>query len=131
MSGPKRIPEIQARLDRWAIWCDRATSGSSGSASWLAYMVDLAAGRRVHDGDRSYGCEIPVDNIECSRTNQAVNALPMELRQAVGAWHGARSGTLEEVARRLGIVKTTLWRRLGQADHRIAEWLASSQHRNI
>jgi len=132
MSGPRRIPEIQARLDQWAIWCDRTASGGGGrSDSWLAHMVDMAAGRRVHDGDRTYGCEIPVDNIECSRTNDAVKALPLDLRQAVGAWHGARTGTLDEVARRLGVVKTTLWRRLAQADRRIAEWLATRQHRNI
>ncbi|MGS1116886.1 hypothetical protein [Castellaniella sp. UC4442_H9] len=72
-----------------------------------------------------------MDNIECSRTNQAVQALPMELRRAVGAWHGARSGTLDEVARRLGVVRGTLHRRLCQADQRIAEWLAGAQHSNI
>lgn len=129
MSGPRRNPEIQVRLDRWALW---RTSGSGGSGgSWLAYLVDLAAGRRVHDDGQSYAAVVPCDEIECSRTDEAVKALPLDLRQAVSAWHCATSGTLEEVARRLGVVRGTLHRRLCQADLRIAEFLVDRRNRNI
>lgn len=123
--GLKRIPEIQQRLDMWAQW--RIGSGLNLSASSpLGYLMDLAAGRRVSGEDDSYGSRVPVDDIECSVIDDAIMELPNDLRQAVVAWHCATSGTLEEVAERVGIVKTTLWRRLAQADHRINEWL--SQH---
>ncbi|WP_417252757.1 hypothetical protein [Castellaniella sp.] len=129
MSGPKRIPAVQARLDRWAIWVHGSSGGLGGGGSTLGYLMDLAAGRRVGSDD-GHGSTVPVDSIECSLTDDAILALPQDLQQAVRAWHLARTGTLEEVARRHGIVKTTLWRRLGQADHRISEWLAKRRFSN-
>lgn len=97
--------------------------GIGAGGSILGYLVDLAAGKRVHGDDSPPSSVVPVDNIECAITDDAVNALPCELRQAVVAWHCASHGTLEEVAARLGVIKTTLWRRLAHADSRIQEWL--------
>lgn len=88
----------------------------------LAYLIDLAAGKRVHDDSSAAVAVVPVDSVECSLTDDAVLALPDDLREAVTAWHCASSGTMDEVARRLGVVKTTLWRRLCHADMRIQEW---------
>lgn len=127
LRGVRRIPKIQARLDAWAEW--RASSGGSmgGGGSVIGYLMDLAAGKRVHEDDGSAQSVVPVDSIECSITHEAVLALPDELRQAVVAWHCASSGTMEEVAKRHGMVKATLWRRLAHADWRIREWLRARQ----
>lgn len=130
MSGPKRIPAMQARLDRWAIWVHGSGGGVGRSGSTLGYLMDLAAGRRVGSDD-GRGSTVPVDSIECSLTDDAILTLPQELQQAVRAWHLARTGTLEEVARREGVVRGTLHRRLCQADARIAAWLFSRRKRNI
>lgn len=121
--GVRRIPKIQARLDAWARWCDNQGGGLGGGGTVISYLMDLAAGKRVHEDDATPQAVVPVDSIECSITHEAVLALPDELRQAVVAWHCASHGTLEEVAKRHGMVKTTLWRRLAHADWRIQEWL--------
>jgi len=125
MSGLRRIPQIQARLDEWARWRDsRGCGGGLGyGGSPISYLMDLAAGKRVHEDTGGVGSFVPVDSIECSITDDAVLALPDELRRAVTGWHCASHGTMDEVARRLGIVKTTLWRRLAHADMRIQQWL--------
>lgn len=120
--GLKRIPAVQARLDRWAEWRGGAVS-LGGGGSPIGYLMDLAAGKRVSGDDGCHGSMVPVDSIECSVTEDAVMMLPDDLRQAVIAWHCATSGTLDEVAARMGVVKTTLWRRLAHADHRIHAWL--------
>ncbi|MGE4370944.1 MAG: hypothetical protein AB7E12_14840 [Burkholderiaceae bacterium] len=122
MSGVRRIPAIQARLDRWAMW-RQGGYGIGAGGSILGYLVDLAAGKRVHDDDAPPSSLVPVDNIECAITDDAVNTLPPDLRQAVVAWHCASHGTLDEVAGRLGVVRGTLHRRLCHADSRIQDWL--------
>lgn len=121
MNGPKRMPRIQARLDQWAIWAVRSASGGGGGGTTISYLMDMAAGRRV-SGDTVYECVVPVDEIECSRTDAAVRQLPVELRQAVSAWH-CGTDTLEACARRLGVVRGTLHRRLCQADMRVYAYL--------
>ncbi|MBN9475393.1 MAG: hypothetical protein ABS43_01725 [Bordetella sp. SCN 67-23] len=125
MSGMRRDPRIQARLDAWGMWRQLGVQGGSfsGGGSTLAALVDVAAGRRVFGSSEPPRAYVPVDAIECAITHEAVQTLPAELREAVAGWHCARTGTMEEVARRLGVVKTTLHRRLCQADIRIAEWL--------
>jgi len=133
MSGPRRIPHIQARLDEWAMW--RVSQGGAGGLGYggspIGYLMDLAAGKRVHEDTDSAGSVVPVDSIECSITDDAVLALPDELRQAVTAWHCASHGTMDEVAGRLGVVKTTLWRRLAHADTRIQQWLGERRRANV
>ena len=81
----------------------------------LARLADAVAqgGRK-----RSH---VPIDNIECGITDDAVARLPKELKAAVLTWHTSE-GTLEGIAEELGITKITLQRRLAQADLRIDEW---------
>jgi hypothetical protein len=128
--GMRRIPKIQARLDEWAVWVCSG-SGGGGASHPLARLMDWKAGRRVTaSGDGGFNALIPMDEIECSLTDDAVQALPAELQQAVRAWHCAREGTLETIAAQLFIVKTTLWRRLAQADQRIDTWLTERRTRS-
>lgn len=130
-TGLRRDPVIQARLDAWARWLQGAAAGHGrgGGGHPLAMLMDLHSGRRVTTSSSfSLRTTVPCDAIECDRTDQAVKSLPMELRQAVHAWHGD-IGTLDGVAKRLGIVRATLHRRLCQADQRIAQWLADHKPR--
>ncbi|GAA5231764.1 hypothetical protein GCM10025795_02460 [Verticiella sediminum] len=114
----KRDPAMQERLDAWGVW--RYSGGYAASSPLADFM---GAGGGDSDGvPRSF---VPVDALECARTDEAVRALPTELRQAVGAWHGTASGTLDAVAHGLGIVRGTLHRRLCYADQRLAEWFAA------
>lgn len=78
------------------------------------------------DGFRAF---VPVDSVECSVTDEAVRSLPVDLREAVRAWHCCKEGTLDMVAHDLGIVRGTLHRRLCQADRRIAAWLRDRSRR--
>lgn len=123
MSGAKRDPAIQARFDAWGRWL-HASAGGGGSAHPLARLMDWASGHRADAGPtgpmRAY---VPVDHIECAATDEAIRSLPDDLADAVRAWHGTQSGTLDSVAAQLGIVRGTLHRRLCQADRRVTEWL--------
>jgi len=123
MSGAKRDPGMQARFDSWGRWLHSSGMGG-GAAHPLARLMDWASGRRVTTGPTGpMRAFIPVDHIECAITDAAIRALPKDLSDAVRAWHGTQSGTLESIAAELGIVRGTLHRRLCQADARAAEWL--------
>ncbi|WP_313369181.1 hypothetical protein [Achromobacter animicus] len=113
MSGLQRIPWVRERLDQWGVWQLVGSSRFGGSV--LARLADAVAqgGRK-----RSH---VPIDNIECGITDDAVARLPQELKAAVLTWHTSE-GTLEGIAEELGITKITLQRRLAQADLRIDEW---------
>jgi hypothetical protein len=119
-----RNPAMKERLDSWGMWQHLPQGG--GASHPLARLADLAGGRRVHatpEGPmRAY---VPVDHLECARTDEAIRALPQELQQCVRAWHGRTDATMDRVAKDLGIVRATLHRRLCQADARIAEWFAA------
>lgn len=128
--GLRRNAKIQARLDNWAIWLHSGTGGGGGSHP-IARLMDWKAGRRVTaSGDGGFDSTVPVDEIECSLTDRAVQALPPVLQEAVRAWHGAREGTLDTIAGQLGIVRGTLHRRLCQADVRIYTWLNERRNRD-
>lgn len=124
MSGMKRLPEIQTRLDAWGMWVTRGGRLCGGSMHPLARLMEWKSGKRVSvSGEGGFSAYVPVDEIECSLTDEAVSALPDVLRQAVRAWHTCQGGTLETVAFDLGVVRGTLHRRLCQADIRIRDWL--------
>lgn len=125
----KRLPEIQARLDAWGVW---VTRGGTGSANMhpLARLMDWKSGKRVSvSGDGGYSAYVPVDEIECGLTDEAIAQLPEALRQAVRAWHTCQGGTLETVAYDLGVVRGTLHRRLCQADLRLLDWFKDRRDR--
>lgn len=130
MSGLKRLPDIQARLDAWGVWASRGYGLSSGASHPLARLMDWKSGRRVSlSGEGGFGAYVPVDEIECSLTDEAIATLPDVLRQAVRAWHTCQGGTLESVAFDLGVVRGTLHRRLCQADKRLSDWFMERRKR--
>ena len=129
MSGVRRDARMQARFDSWGRWLHTAR-GRGGASHPLARLMDWASGRRVTAvATGPMRAFVPVDEIECSITDEAIRSLPADLAAAVRAWHGSQSGTLESVATELGIVRGTLHRRLCQADQRVAEWLVDHMRR--
>lgn len=119
MSEIQRIPYIRERLDSWAVWIRTGTTGAGTSV--LGRLADAANGVK-------FSSRVPVNELECSLTDQAVSALPPEYKDAVKGWHTS-DGTLEDVARHLGIVKRTLQRRLARADAMLAEWFNDRKER--
>ena len=130
MSGMKRMPDIQARLDAWGVWITRGSGYMGSSTHPLARLMDWKSGKRVTvSGQGGFSAYVPVDVIECSLTDDAVSCLPDALRQAVRAWHTCKGGTMDSVANDLGVVRGTLHRRLCQADIRIRDWLLDRYER--
>ena len=126
----KRLPDIQARFDAWGLWVTRGGGAAGGAMHPLARLMEWKSGKRVSvSGDGGFTSFVPVDEIECGLTDEAIGSLPPDLRDAVRAWHTCKGGTLESVAKEMGVVKTTFWRRLVQADHRVAEWLMERSKR--
>ncbi|SAI58966.1 Uncharacterised protein [Bordetella ansorpii] len=127
MSEKGRDQVVQRRLDAWGEWLH--APGRTGAAHPLARLMDgVAPGD--DDCRPAPSARIPINEIECGLTDRAVRALPTELKAAVTVWHAGTARTMEHAARELGVVKTTLWRRLAQADLRIAEWLREYRARN-
>jgi len=67
---------------------------------------------------RQQGTLVPLNDLECCDTDKAVCALPPQLHDAVMEYY-TRTGTAESTAKRLGISKMTLFRRIEQAHWRI------------
>ena len=108
------IDYINKRLNDWARWrvSDRATLrhmlGAKGC--WPQMMGEAESTETV----RQQGTLVPLNDLECCDTDKAVCALPDDLRVAVIEYY-TRIGTAETTARRLGIAKMTMFRRIERA----------------
>lgn len=119
----QRLEWVAAKLDEWAIW--RLTGSTRvGSYSCPAYNIervsqtdDVRAGMRRFD---------PTEDASALETDQAIASLPYELKAAV-LYSYTYDGGIDLTAKRLGITRATLHRRLCQADLRIAEWFDSKK----
>lgn len=122
----QRITWIDSRLTDWAMW--RLTGSSQvGRYSCPAFNVarvsqtdDVKAGLRHFDH---------WDDQAALLTDQAVAALPKELKQAVEMSYVYEGGA-ELAARKLGVTRATLHRRLCHADIRIADWFDTRLKKN-
>lgn len=107
------IEYINKRLNDWARWrvSDRAM---------LRHMLGVKScwpDMKRDDADQKYerhGTVVPFDDLECCDTDKAVCALPPPLKETVIEYY-TRVGTAETTARRLGVSKMTLFRRIDQA----------------
>lgn len=64
--------------------------------------------------DRQATAQVPLNDLECWATDRAVCALSADLKAAVVEFY-TRTGTADTTAKRLGISKATLFRRIDQA----------------
>lgn len=103
----------QERLNRWAQWVFTAPGGSR--PAFYIERVDCAT---------QWGALTPAINDEAIVTDQAVAALPAQLKAAVRATYLDGIGNSKAgIARRLHISERTLHARLCHADLRLGIWL--------
>lgn len=112
-----RIEWIKVRLNNWALWVIAEKSGGLGFASQAAFL-----------NDAPQQCErearIPVDEIDASHTNEAVEALKLPKRHLYETLHNMypRGLGVKESARRSGIAESTVKAHLEQADEVLRVW---------
>lgn len=117
-----RIQWVAVKLNNWALWKDRESSGSLGFAGRSSFLREPGGG-----GYRD--AQIPVFDEEASITDQAVQSLkttrPMLHETIVVVYLGSEYEklTLRGAADRLGIGERALHTRLEECDRAIARWL--------
>jgi len=113
-----RIDWVQRRLENWARWYDRMHSGGLGFASQAAFLTEAV------DCDRSNEAHIPVDEVEASVTNDAVEALKLgygHLHQTLRLYYIKGQG-IKQTARTMRRAESTIKAQLAQADGLLAVW---------
>lgn len=115
------IEYINVRLNDWARWraSGRALYALGARSCWPLMLGDADSTETV----RQVGTLVPFNDLECERTERAVNALPKELRDLVIELY-CRIGPIDTVMRRLRICKTMLYRRIDQAHVRLDQCLS-------
>ncbi len=113
------IDYINKRLNDWARWklSDRATVRHmlGAKSCWPRMLGEAESTETV----RQHGTLVPLNDLECCQTDKAICALPDELRDTVIEFYTRRAGTVETIAKRLGISRATLFRRIDQAHSHI------------
>ena len=117
-----RIEWVQLRLNNWALWADREGAGGLGFKSQSSFLNEATT-------DRYRESAIPVDDIDASVTNSAVESL------RVGRPHlyltlqyiYPRGLGIKETARRMGRAESTIKAQLDDADHALAKWFIDRQ----
>ena len=111
-----RIEWVKHRLDNWALWKERESSGGLGYATQSVLLAE-----RV---DRYREVMIPVDEVDASVTNTAVESLrPSRSHLYVTLQHIYIQGVgIKETARHMARAESTIKANLDSADHALSEW---------
>ena len=118
-----RIDDIENRLRNWARWKDGASGGrlNYSSVKWGAPMPK--GPRDTYDS-----VPVPINDIEASETDQAVQRLPSELKATVIECYTGRGGEAEHL-RVLCCAKATMYARIDRAHRLLADHFAAKQDR--
>lgn len=111
-----RIDWIKYRLDNWALWKVRESSGSLG---WSTQSVLLA---NVVDCTRE--TPLPIDEIDAEKTNQAVESLRLgrgHLYMTLQLIYIKGLG-IRDTARQMCRAESTVKANLDSADHALRDW---------
>ena len=114
-----RLKRIQQRLDNWAIWLSRGSSGGLGYAT-RSILVSEVWSRGSYNG-----MPIPVFDDEAMQTHRAVQALQLtksHLYITLECIYLKDLG-VKATAQRMRRAESTIKSHLEQADHAIAAWL--------
>jgi DNA-directed RNA polymerase specialized sigma24 family protein len=112
-----RIDWIKHRLDNWALWKARESGGSLGFSSTTSFLHEATA-------DRYRESRIPVDEVDASVTDQAVESLKPDrphLFETLVCIYLLGVG-IKETARRTYKAESTVKAHLDQADQALAAW---------
>lgn len=109
---PQLHTYVEARLGRWSRWYHWGSRpGPRPVVSWYEQMVMAP---NVQGRGPQGSSECPVDEHEASETDQAVRALPEDLRGVVFELY-LKGGTVEQKARALGVSRPNFYYRLERA----------------
>lgn len=115
-----RIEWVKLRLDNWALWKDKESSGGLGWASQAAFLNEAST-------DRYRESRIPIDDVDAGLTNTGVESLKApprsHLYETLQLIYPRGLG-IRETARRTGCAESTIKARLEQADRVLADWFA-------
>lgn len=114
----QRIEWVAARLNDWALWRLTGLKRIGGYCSPVYNIARVSQTDDVRAGMRRFD---PTEDASALDTDRAIASLPTELKRAV-LFSYTHDGGIDLAARRLGVTRATLHRRLCQADVRIAEW---------
>lgn len=125
-----RIEWVRLRLNNWALWKARETSGGLGWKTQAAYLTQVVDG-----GYRESA--VPVDDVDGGVTDQAVESLKPtrpELYDTLHVVYVSHPAYVESAprtaqARLLGCSENTVSARLAQADRMLAAWFTDRQER--
>jgi DNA-directed RNA polymerase specialized sigma24 family protein len=111
-----RIEWVKHRLENWALWKERESRGGLGWATQSVLLSDVV--------DRTREIQLPVDDIDASLTDKAVESLKPARQQLYERLYliyidgvGVR-----EAARRQCCAESTIKASLDQADHALSAW---------
>ena len=113
-----RIEWVKHRLENWANWKERESRGGLGFASQSSFL------REASSSDRYRESVIPVDEIDASLTNTAVESLKpgrSHLYETLQFIYIKGLG-IKETARRMARAESTIKANLDQADHALSQW---------
>lgn len=116
------IDYINKRLEEWARWrvSDRALVRHALGVKncWPQMLKDDKDQVKLE----RHGTLVPFNDLDCCEMDRAVCALPVDLKLVVTEVY-CRVGTTESVARRCGVSRMTLHRRLDRAHWLLLGWL--------
>lgn len=110
-----RIEDIDRRLQNWGRWKHGAGAGGLGYARVRSMM-------RV-DGGEHVGPIVPTNDCEAQDTDDAVMALPSELRATIEVYY-VLGGGMAEKASRLACTEPTIRNRIARAHPLIQSFLS-------
>lgn len=112
-----RIEWIKHRLENWALWKARDSSGSLGFATQSSFLGEFS-GTRYRDSN------IPVDEVDASLTDQAIQSLGPERGHLVLTLEAIylQGLGIKETARRQAKAESTIKAHLEQVDQALALW---------
>lgn len=117
-----RIDYIKYRLNNWALWRVRESSGGLGFAKQSVLLTVGASGHRESI--------VPVDNVDAQATELAVQSLKIgkpHLHQILFAYYlSSDAGSAPRVAKAIGCAASTVYSNLDAADLAISQWLRAS-----
>lgn len=106
---------FEEKLKNWGDWVRRDEAGGSGyGSSPLASLMAKAV-------RTDYGAVIPLDEIDASKTDQAVKSLMPELQKVARLWY-VSDLSIRQMALQLGCSTTTVPVRVEQVRHGIQIW---------
>ena len=120
-----RIEWVRQRLENWALWHERDGGGSLGYASQSSFLSEAAETSRYRVST------VPVDDVEASVTNEAVESLRPDrahLYRALELMYLKGAG-IKETARAMARAESTVHAQLGQADAYLAQWFTDRKRR--